>query len=418
MHSISGPFSTEKEKTEALVREWSDPIPEGLALDLFNTEHAFSYKTNNELKKAAWLFGLMNQPGLVALASKFGLQAIRLRLPFVERIVRNTIFGQFCGGTDLKSTQATVQKLAAAGVFSILDYGAEGKETEADFDHTMEETVRALKFAAGNPAIPMVSTKITGMARFGLLESLHRGDPLSGDEIQEYEKALERVRRICAAAAESGTAISFDAEETWIQRPIDDFARTMMTIFNREKPVVYNTYQLYLSDRLNALKDAHAEAKNGGYILGAKLVRGAYLEKEHKRAEAMGYPSPLQPDKAATDRDYNQALVYCIRHIEGIACCNASHNAGSALLLAALAIKHQIPRNHPHIFFAQLYGMSDNLTFNLAKAGFNAGKYVIYGAVRDVMPYLIRRAQENTAVSGDMGREYRLIAAEMNRRQL
>jgi proline dehydrogenase len=192
----------------------------------------------------------------------------------------------------------------------------------------------------------------------------------------------------------------------------------MMTIFNREKPVVYNTYQLYLSDRLNALKDAHAEAKNGGYILGAKLVRGAYLEKEHKRAEAMGYPSPLQPDKAATDRDYNQALVYCIRHIEGIACCNASHNAGSALLLAALAIKHQIPRNHPHIFFAQLYGMSDNLTFNLAKAGFNAGKYVIYGAVRDVMPYLIRRAQENTAVSGDMGREYRLIAAEMNRRQL
>lgn len=418
MHSISGAFSDDKEKTAALVREWLGTIPEGLALDLFSTEHAFSYKTNSELRKAAWLFGMMNRPGLVKLASTFGLQAIRLRLPFVEAGIRNTIFAQFCGGTELMNTRNTVQKLAGAGVFSILDYGAEGKETETDFDQTMEETVRALNFAAGNPAIPMVSTKITGMARFGLLEALHRGDRLSEGETQEYQRALERVRRICAAARESDTAISFDAEETWIQRPIDDFARNMMKTFNREKAIVYNTYQLYLGDRLDALKNAHAEARAEGYILGAKLVRGAYLEKERKRAEAMGYPSPIQPDKSATDRDYNQALVYCVGHLEEIACCNASHNAGSALLLAALTIKHNIPRDHPHIFFAQLYGMSDNLTFNLAKAGFNAGKYVIYGAVRDVMPYLIRRAQENTAVSGEMGREYRLIASEMKRRGL
>lgn len=407
-----------KENMDQLIKELAGGVPDGLELDLFNTKHAFSYKDDKALKKALWLFGLMHRPLLVRLGSTMGLKAIQLRLPFAESLIRQTIFEQFCGGTNLQNTLPTIQKLAAAGVFSILDYGAEGKETEADFDHTMEQTIQALQFGAGNDAVPMVSTKITGMARFGLLESIHRGATLSSTEKAEYERAFRRVERVCEVAAQSGVAISFDAEETWIQGPIDHFAQTMMERFNREKVLIYNTYQLYLQGRLQNLMHAHETAREKGYLLGAKLVRGAYMEKEHNRAEQLGYPSPIQPNKAATDRDYNQALLYCVEHIEEIACFNASHNALSAMLLATLAVRHNLPRNHPHLFFAQLYGMSDNLTFNLAQAGFNAGKYVIYGAVRDVMPYLIRRAKENTAVSGDMGREYRFIAAEIKRRGL
>ncbi len=407
-----------KRQMEASIQKLAGGIPDGLELDFSNTGHAFAYKDNSALKKALWLFGLMNKPLLVRLGSEIGLKAIRLGLPGVESLVRQTIFEQFCGGTTLQDTLPTIQRLAASGVYSILDYGAEGKESEADFDHTMEQTVLALQFGSGNPAVPMVSTKITGMARFGLLEAVHSGKALTPEEQSEYDRAFRRVERVCEVAAQSNVAISFDAEETWIQRPIDYFARTMMERYNREKPLVYNTYQLYLQDRLQCLRDAHETAKEQGYLLGAKLVRGAYIEKERNRAEKMGYPSPIQPDKAATDHDYNQALLYCVQHIEEIACFNASHNALSAMLLASLALRHNLPRNHPHLFFAQLYGMSDNLTFNLAKSGFNAGKYVIYGAVKDVMPYLIRRAKENTAVSGDMGREYRLLASEIKRRGL
>jgi len=417
MESTTGTATRDQANMESLVQALECGIPENLELDLFNTEHAFSYKNDQALRKALWLFGLMNRPQLVRLGSILGLNAVQLGLPFAEKIIRNTIFEQFCGGTSLQDTLPTIKRLSAAGVFSILDYGAEGKETEADFDHTMEQTIAALKFGAGNPSVPMVSTKITGMARFGLLEAVHRGDVLSNAEKAEFERASGRIARVCEVAASSGVAISFDAEETWIQRPIDDLARTMMEHFNREKVLVYNTYQLYLRDRLQDLRDAHAAAREKGYLLGAKLVRGAYIEKEHHRAETMGYPSPIQADKAATDHDYNQALRYCVEHIEEIACFNASHNAFSAMLLATLAVRYNLPRNHPHLFFAQLFGMSDNLTFNLAKSGFNAGKYVIYGAVKDVMPYLIRRAKENTAVSGDMGREYRFIAAEIKRRR-
>ena len=407
-----------KRQMEELLRSLVGDIPIELELDFSNTAHAFAYKDDKALKKAQWLFGLMNRPLLVRLGSEIGLKAIRLGLPGVESLIRQTIFEQFCGGTSLQETLPTIKKLSAAGVYSILDYGAEGKESEADFDNTMEQTVLALQFGSKNAAVPMVSTKITGMARFGLLEAVHSGRSLTAEEQSEYDRAFRRVERVCEVAAESQVAISFDAEETWIQRPIDHFAQIMMERFNREKTLVFNTYQLYLHDRLQSLKAAHETAKEKGYLLGAKLVRGAYIEKERNRAEKMGYPSPIQPDKAATDHDYNQALLYCVQHIEEISCFNASHNALSAMLLASLALRHNLPRNHPHLFFAQLYGMSDNLTFNLAKSGFNAGKYVIYGAVKDVMPYLIRRAKENTAVSGDMGREYRLIAAEIKRRGL
>lgn len=407
-----------KRQMEELLKSLIGDIPKELELDFTNTAHAFAYKDDKALKKAQWLFGLMNKPSLVRLGSEIGLSAIRLGIPGVESIVRQTIFEQFCGGTNLPETLPTINRLFAAGVYSILDYGAEGKESEADFDHTMEQTVQALQFGSGNAAVPMVSTKITGMARFGLLEAVHSGKALTPEEQSEYDRAFRRVERVCEVAAQSDVAISFDAEETWIQGPIDHFAQLMMERFNRQKALVFNTYQLYLHERLQSLKDAHEIAKGKGYVLGAKLVRGAYIEKERSRAEKMGYPSPIQPDKAATDHDYNQALLYCVEHIEEISCFNASHNALSAMLLATLALQHHLPKNHPHLFFAQLYGMSDNLTFNLAKSGFNAGKYVIYGAVKDVMPYLIRRAKENTAVSGDMGREYRLIAAEIKRRGL
>lgn len=418
MEKIAKPVSKNMERMNAIVREMVGELPAEFELDLYNTEHAFAHRSDQELRKVARLFGLMNNHWLVGVGSKIGLAAIRMHLPFVESAIKYTIFEQFCGGATLEETQKTISRLGSVNVLSILDYGAEGKESEEDFDHTMQETIRALKFGANKPHVPMVSTKITGMARFELLAAVHRGDALSAEEQEEFDRVEARIDAICRTAAESGVSISFDAEETWIQNPIDHFADTMMARYNKEKPIVYNTYQLYLTDRLDFLKASHEKSKQGGYILGAKLVRGAYMEKERRRAEEMGYPSPVQPDKPATDRDYNAALVYCIDHVDEIACCNASHNAESAILQAALMVKRNIPRNHPHMLFAQLFGMSDNLTFNLAKAGFNAGKYVIYGAVKDVMPYLIRRAQENTSVSGDMSREYQFVADELKRRGL
>ncbi|MBK8880705.1 MAG: proline dehydrogenase family protein [Haliscomenobacter sp.] len=417
MEKTAQPVRKNLEKVSAVVREMAGQWPAELELDLGNTEYAFAHRSDQELKKVARLFGLMNNQWLVGIGSKLGLAAIRMHLPFVESAVKYTIFEQFCGGTTLTEAEKSIRRLGSARVLSILDYGAEGKETEEDFNSTMKETIRALEFSKGNSFIPMVSTKVTGMARFGLLEAVSRGDALSPAMQTEWENVVKRIDAICHAAMVNGLTISLDAEETWIQQAIDDLAVRMAQRYNKERVVVYNTYQLYRTDRLSYLKDSYEQARQEGYLIGAKLVRGAYLEKERNRAEAMGYPSPIQSDKEATDRDYNLALRFCLEHYQQIALCNASHNADSALLQAALMVQRNIPRNHPHALFAQLYGMSDNLTFNLAQAGFNAGKYVIYGAVKDVMPYLIRRAQENTSVSGDMSREYQFVLAEIKRRR-
>ncbi len=396
---------------QAVMNGEKEPV-----VDFSDTRTAFAEKSDAELKKAAWLFGLMNKHWLVGIGSKVGLAAIRLHLPFVESVVKNTIFEQFCGGTTLLQCQKVIGRLARQRTLTILDYGAEAKEKEEDFNHTMNEAIRAIEFASRSEHIPVVSTKITGMARFGLLEAVQRGDAFTRETRTEYKSVLKRLDAICHVATQRGVGVFFDAEESWIQDALDHLVAIMMRRYNREKAIVYNTFQLYRKDRLQFLIDSFNQARQGKYLLGAKLVRGAYMEKERERAEKMGYPSPIHPTKEATDDAYNTAVRFCVDNYEFIASCNASHNSASNLLQAELIHRKGILRNHPHLNFCQLYGMSDNITFNLAAGGFNVAKYVPYGPVREVVPYLIRRAQENTSVTGDMSREYQLVKKELKNR--
>jgi len=388
------------------------------SLDFSNTEIAFSAQNNDELKKTDWLFRMMNKQWLVKLGSSVALFLFKIRFPLLSPIVKNTIFKHFCGGVTLLDCQKTIDKLYEFNTLSILDYGAEGKETEKDFNKTMNMTNRAIDFAASNSSVPVVSLKITGIARFALLEKLNERKQLTNGESSEYENVLKRLDAICFRANEMGIAVFIDAEESWIQNAIDDLTNKMMDRYNKKKVVVYNTFQLYRKDRLAYLKESHLDATEKGYMLGAKLVRGAYMEKEAARAADMGYENPIQASKEDTDRDFNEAVYYCVKNYETIASCCASHNAESNMYQARLIADFGIAADHPHLNFSQLYGMSDHITFNLAAAGYNVAKYIPFGPVRDVMPYLIRRAQENTSVTGDMSREYGLIHSEMVRRGL
>ena len=407
--------SLDKLEKIAAAFQATDKAP---AVDFSNTKNAFIDKNDEELKKTAWLFGLMNNPRLVAVGGKLAMLAAKLRLPFFESIVKKTIFRQFCGGATLLESQKAIDRLHHQKVFSVLDYGVEGKEREDDFNFTMNEILRAIEFGAQHPGIAVVSTKITGMARFALLEKVSSGGTLTPSEKEEYQNVLKRVDTISHHAAQKNMCLYIDAEETWIQVAIDKMANQMMKRYNQEKVVIYNTFQLYSTSRLSYLVESHDLAQKEGYLLGAKLVRGAYMDKERARAGEMGYPSPIQPNKAATDHDFNMALRFCVDNYEKIACCNASHNAESNQLMAELISEKNISRNHPHLQFCQLFGMSDNITFNLAKAGYNVGKYVVYGQVRDVIPYLVRRTQENTSITGDLSRELIFIKKEMKRRGL
>ena len=294
---------------------------------------------------------------------------------------------------------------------------AEGKETEQDFNYTMNENLRAIDFAARSPFIPVVSTKVTGLGRFGLFERMQSAQTLTRTELNEYRNVLKRIDAICYQASQKGVAIFIDAEESWIQDSIDHLVWLMMKRYNRTRVVVYNTFQLYRRDRLQFLMDSYDRAQKAGFLLGAKLVRGAYMEKERLRAAELGYPDPINPDKHSTDDHYNTAVRFCLDHHETIALCNATHNAQSAELQVTLMEKKGLRRDHPHCLFSQLLGMSDNLTYNLGRAGFRVAKYVPYGQVSDVIPYLIRRAQENTSVTGDAGRELSLILQELKRRK-
>ncbi len=407
------------EKLKELIRSADQgPLPEDFSLDFSNTEIAFADKSDEELRRTYRLFRLMNQPWLVRLGAPLALWAVRLRLPFAEKIIRETVFRQFCGGTTLLECQQVIDRLAQHRVLSILDYGAEAKESEEDFNIVMNENIRAIEFAVHNPTVPVVSTKLTGLIRFGLLEKISAGRELSPDEKQEHRAALKRVDAICSAAARNDVRVFIDAEESWIQDAIDGIVNRMMRRYNKERVIVYNTFQLYRTDRLQYLLDCYETACKEGFRLGAKLVRGAYMEKERERAREMGYPDPIHPDKKSTDAAYNAAIHFCVEHYEDLASCNASHNAESCMLQAELIARKGLPRNHPHLNFSQLLGMSDNLTFNLADSGYNVAKYVPYGPVREVIPYLIRRAEENTAVTGDMSRELSLVTREMKRRGL
>lgn len=403
------------EKLEKIAKAFSTPNGEP-TLDFSNTEIAFAGKNNDELKRTEWLFKMMNNRHLVSIGSKLGMLGTKIPLPFFETAVKSTIFKQFCGGTTLLESLPAIEHLAEQGVNSVLDYGAEAKESEDDFNRTMSENLRAIDFASTLASVPVISTKITGLARFGLLEKVSSSPNLTPEERSEFKNVLKRVDAICHHAARQGMSVYIDAEETWIQPAIDFLANRMMKRYNKEKVAVFNTFQMYRTDRLSYLMESYDMAKKQGYLLGAKLVRGAYMEKERKRAEEMGYPSPIQPNKEATDHDYNLGIKFCIENFEGVAVCNASHNAESSLRMAALISQKNLPKHHHHLQFCQLYGMSDNITFNLAKAGYNVAKYMVYGQVKEVIPYLIRRTQENTSLTGDVSRELNLVMKEVKRR--
>ena len=399
-----------------------------------NTECAFAAKSNAELKKANFLFGLMGNPLLVNAALKITPLAIKWQIPFTKTLIRQTIFKQFVGGETLEETARVVDKLQQYNVQVILDYGVEGKEGEENFEHARDEFKKVIDYAATQANIPFMSVKVTGFARFSLLEKLdevmHKTagtlmkrylaavESLTGSEKEEWHRVRLRMQQLCEAADKKNIGVLIDAEETWIQDPVDALTILMMDIFNKKKAVIYNTLQLYRHDRLQFLKDSYEAAAERNFILGAKLVRGAYMEKERNRAAEMNYPSPIQPNKESCDNDYNAAVEFCIDHLDKIKVIVASHNEYSNLYTTQLLDRKSLPYNHPHVHFSQLFGMSDNITFNLAKSACSVSKYLPFGPIKDVIPYLMRRAQENSSVSGQTGRELNLIKKELQRRRV
>ncbi|MBW7952073.1 MAG: proline dehydrogenase family protein [Chitinophagaceae bacterium] len=388
-----------------------------------NTENAFAYKSDKDLKKAKFLFNTMSYPFFVPLGTRITPLLIKGKFPFINKAVRNTIFKQFVGGESLEDTKPLANLLKEHGVQIILDYAVEGKQGENIFDNNTDEFIRVINYAATQTNIPFISVKITGIARFDLLATLDEAPRLRSGihdneaETSEWNKVKDRLYAICATAAEKNIGVLIDAEESWIQDPVDRVTIEMMAEFNKEKPIVYNTIQLYRHDRLEFLKLSHKIAQQQQFILGVKLVRGAYMEKERARANNHNYPCPIQKNKEATDNDFNAAVTYCIDNIATISTIVASHNEASNMLAYDLLIQKNISLNHKHIHFSQLYGMSDNITFNLAQAGCNVSKYLPFGPIKDVIPYLMRRAQENSSVIGQTNRELVLIKRELKRRK-
>lgn len=381
-----------------------------------DTAVAFSYKSDSQLKKAHLIFSLVNHPAISAIATQLAKLSLNLRLP-VKGLIRSTVFEHFCGGETVDQSDKTIQNLAKFKIGTILDYSVEGEETEEAFDRTTKEIISTIAKAKNNPDMPFGVFKMTGLASFGLLEKIQAKASLTDAEKLAWAHIEQRVDQICQKGFECGVPILIDAEDSWIQNPIDDLAYAMMRKYNREKPIVLNTYQMYRTDMLSNLKNAFAEATKQNYFLGAKLVRGAYMEKEAARAQRMNYPNPIHLTKEATDSAFNAGLEFCVEHADRIKVMCGSHNEYSNQYLATLIAKKGIKHSDPNIWFAQLLGMSDNISFNLAKEGYNVAKYVPYGPVESVMPYLLRRAAENTSVAGQSSRELLLIRKELKRRR-
>ena len=386
-------------------------------LDFQDTATAFADKSNSQLKEKYRIFKLLNSPFLNSIGSTCAKFALSLGLP-VEGLIKATIFEQFCGGETIEECEKTIDILGEAHIGAILDYSVEGKSTDGDFDRTKDEIIRTIQRAKDDPNIPFTVFKVTGIAPLGTLERLSKKRKLDAKSQAKCERIHNRVNEICDFAYSVGQPVFIDAEESWIQDAIDRLAVEMMEKYNREQPIVFNTLQLYRTDRLQYLKDARRQAKLDGYVLGVKLVRGAYMEKERDHATENGYESPIHNNKAATDADYNGAIEYCMRHFKEIAFVAATHNEISTQRLAALMHELGISPNHPNIFYSQLYGMGDNISYVLASNGYNVSKYVPYGPVADAVPYLIRRAHENSAAAGQVSRELEMIGKELKRRKL
>jgi proline dehydrogenase len=378
-----------------------------------NTENAFKGKSSRDLQRSYLLFSLIGNPALVKTGAWLGPLSLKLGM---KPLIKSTIYKQFVGGETIEECAGTIRELARYRIGGILDYSVEGNESEQDFDNCLAETLETINTAKNNPDIPFCVFKVTGLARVQLLEKVSAGAQLSPPEESEWQRVRARVHRICQSAFESAQKIFIDAEESWIQEAIDRLANEAMSACNRNEAIVYNTYQLYRHDRLAYLQESIRQAKTAGYHIGAKLVRGAYMEKERARAAKLGYASPIQPRKPETDHDFNEAVKICIKNIDVTSVCAGTHNEESSLLLVSLMKENGIDPADKRIYFSQLYGMSDHISYNLSLNGYNVAKYVPYGPVKEVLPYLIRRAQENTSVKGQTGRELALIKKERKRR--
>ncbi len=387
-----------------------------MATQFDNTEIAFKYQANKDLKQARILFSFIASPILTGLGIAMTKISLALHLP-VKSLIRKTIFRQFCGGETLAETAETSNVLGKYSVDTILDYGAERKQREQDFDTAVAEFIKAIQFAASQQHTPFISLKISGIAKFSLLEKIHACVPLAEAEIAEWQKVYQRLDEVCCVAAENNIMLLVDAEETWIQDPCNELTEAMMEKYNREKVIVFNTYQLYCNGTLSFLRASIEKAVVKGYLLGAKLVRGAYMEKERERAKRLAYPDPIQADKNSTNSDFNVAILYCLNNLDKLALFIGTHNERSCIKATKYMKALNIAPSHEHVFFSQLYGMSDNISFNLAINGYNVSKYLPYGPVKDVIPYLMRRAEENTSVAGQTSRELELINKEIRRRK-
>jgi proline dehydrogenase len=381
-----------------------------------DTEIAFSYKSTRELQKANLIFSLVNHPFMSALSTGALKLGLLLRLP-IKQIIKKTAFEHFCGGETIEESESAIQKLGEFHVGTILDYSVEGEKTEAGFDATLNELLLTIDRAKKSKHMPFSVFKMTGIGSADLLEKIQKGDALVADEKAAFDRIRMRVDKICGKAHLEKVPVLIDAEETWIQNPIDELADEMMAKYNREQVIVLNTYQLYRTASYGNLTRAFEKARRENYRLGAKLVRGAYMEKERERAQQMGYPSPIQPDKGASDKAFNDALLFCINNIDRMMVMCGSHNEYSNLYGTQLMQERGITNSDRRIWFGQLFGMSDNISFNLARAGYNVAKYLPYGPVKSVMPYLLRRAAENTSVAGQSSRELVMIRKELSRRK-
>ena len=391
-------------------------MSENSKINFEDTVTAFAHKSTNELRKSHFVFSTMKHPWMVKSGTFLTVAALKLRLP-VKGLIKHTLFDQFCGGESIEGSEPRMIKLASAKVKTILDYSVEGEASEDGYDAAMEEALRVSDYSQQHVSIPFCVFKISGIGSVSLMEKKQSGKPLSPEEQKRFDRIVERIDRIVHRASENNMKFMIDAEESWIQDVIDRMAYDLMLKYNKERPVVYNTYQLYRHAALANMKAGFKEVTDAGCFFAAKLVRGAYMEKERDRAEEMGYPDPIQPDKASTDRDYNDSLKFAVENIDRFSLCAGTHNEQSCQFLASLLDAHGIDKQDERVFFAQLLGMSDNISFKLAALGYNVAKYVPYGPVEKVLPYLFRRAAENTSIAGQSGREYMLVKKELKRRR-
>lgn len=382
-----------------------------------NTEIAFSLKSDSELERAFFLFRLIKSEPLVKIGTAVTKFALKSALP-VEGLIRSTVFDHFCGGVNEEDCMPIIDRMYEKKVHSVLDYSVEGKEEEEQFDHTLERTLSILRFVKEKEAIPFAVFKPTGFGRLALFQKVSEGQELDDEELREWERVEERFDRAAKACHEKDICLLIDAEESWMQDAADRLVDGLMEKYNKERAIVFNTLQLYRHDRLDYLKALHERAKAKGFKVGMKLVRGAYMEKERERAAELGYTDPICATKQETDANFNRVLRYMFEHLDDMSIFCGTHNEASSYLLMELIAEKQLEPSDQRIWFGQLYGMSDHISFNLAEKGFNVAKYLPFGPVKDVMPYLIRRAEENTSVAGQTNRELDLITKEKDRRKI